>query len=159
MYPCIPMILWYKYVVCHGVPKSTTVPIPVLNLTFSILAFWHSCTSGWFCLVFLRENNFASPDPQSLWNLSISVSLRYWDTTWMFEPPAGVSESFLETMISQIFIHMTRIYICVLYKYLVRLPKSSSPYHFTSLFLSTQRPSYPSTKLHQFKYSHWLALQ
>ena len=30
IYPCIPAILQYRYTVCHGVPKPTTLPVPAL---------------------------------------------------------------------------------------------------------------------------------
>ena len=30
IYLYIPVIPWYGYVVCHSVPNSTTVPVPVL---------------------------------------------------------------------------------------------------------------------------------
>ena len=31
IYPYIPAIPQYRYTVCRGVPKSTTVPIPVVT--------------------------------------------------------------------------------------------------------------------------------
>jgi hypothetical protein len=30
IYPCIPMILQVRVMVCHGVPKSTTIPVPAI---------------------------------------------------------------------------------------------------------------------------------
>ena len=29
IYLCKPTILWYGYTVCHGVPKLTTIPMPI----------------------------------------------------------------------------------------------------------------------------------
>jgi hypothetical protein len=45
MYLCIPTIPWYGYVVCHGVPKSTTVPIPALPVLETPQVYPYPCST------------------------------------------------------------------------------------------------------------------
>ena len=50
----IPLTLQYRYAVCHGVPKSTTIPIPALPVWETPRVFLYLCQSLWlacyFCL-------------------------------------------------------------------------------------------------------------
>jgi hypothetical protein len=39
IYPWIPVIPWYGYTVCHGVPNTKTVPVPVVPVTRSPRVF------------------------------------------------------------------------------------------------------------------------
>jgi len=55
IYPYIPMIPQYAYVVCHGVPKSTTVPIPALPI---FLYPWQSLLLCWSSEVLRCEHQF-----------------------------------------------------------------------------------------------------
>ena len=59
----IPVILWCRYAVCHGVPKLTAIPVPTKPVTSNLQVFpypWkslmvipslgkgeHECTCGW----------------------------------------------------------------------------------------------------------------
>ena len=43
IYPCIPVILQYGYTVCHGLPKSTTVPVPALPILENPWVFLYPC--------------------------------------------------------------------------------------------------------------------
>ena len=43
IYPYIPAIPWYGYTVCHGVPKSTTVPVPVVPVLETPQVFLYLC--------------------------------------------------------------------------------------------------------------------
>ena len=37
------MIPWYGYTVCHGVPNTNTIPIPVVPVTWSLWVFLYLC--------------------------------------------------------------------------------------------------------------------
>ena len=39
----IPVIPWYGYTVCRGVPNTNTVPVPVVPVTGSPRVFPYSC--------------------------------------------------------------------------------------------------------------------
>ena len=43
IYLCIPAIPLYGYTVCHGVPKSTTVPVPTLPVLENLWVFPYPC--------------------------------------------------------------------------------------------------------------------
>ena len=102
-------------------------------------------TRWWF------KDCLASPEPQKSRNLSIFVSLRCWDTTQVFGPPARVSGLLPESLNdSWVFVCMTRIYIHLQYKYLATLPKiiiTLLPHFIVALNLRTS--FYPLTILHQ----------
>ena len=59
IYPCIPAIPQYGYTVCHGVPKSTTVPVPALPILENPRVFLYPCQT-------LLESNLNFQTPQEV---------------------------------------------------------------------------------------------
>ena len=45
IYLCIPVVLWCRYTVCHGVPKSTTISVPALPILENTWVFLSLCQS------------------------------------------------------------------------------------------------------------------
>jgi hypothetical protein len=43
IYLCIPVILQVRVAVCHGVPKSTTVPVPVIPVLEALWVYLYLC--------------------------------------------------------------------------------------------------------------------
>ena len=70
MYLWIPMILWYGYMVCHGVLKLTTIPIPTKPMTsnpWGFLYLWQPLLvhfvqhCPWAAGIVLEWNNWVMP--------------------------------------------------------------------------------------------------
>ena len=47
IYPWIPVIPWYRYTVCHGVPNTDTIPVPMVPVTRSPQVFPYLCRTLW----------------------------------------------------------------------------------------------------------------